>query len=134
MAKFIFILFLFLFLDKMSYSQAKDTNQIIQQYRSFYPRISDRDAKAFMHSQEGNEPYTLGEDSKKLSGVPEGTVTKYHWVNKTIYPGTERDYWIYVPKQYDSTKPACLMIFQDGEWYLFDEAMKANIVLDNLIY
>lgn len=92
MAKFIFTLHVFLFLGKMSYSQAKDTNLIIKQYRSFFPKISDKDAKAFMFSRDRNEPYTLGEDSKKIKGVPEGTVTKYHWVNKTIYSGTERDY------------------------------------------
>lgn len=134
MVKYIFTLHLFLFLYTVSYAQAPDTNQIVQQYRSFFPKISERDAKAFWFSQSGSEPYTLGEDSKKNKSVPEGTVTKYHWVNKTIYPGTERDYWVYVPKQYDASKPACLMIFQDGEWYLFDETMKANIVLDNLIH
>src|SRR5688500_14380236 len=31
-----------------------------------------------------------------------------------IYPGTERNYWIYVPKQYDAAKPACIMVVQDG--------------------
>lgn len=31
-----------------------------------------------------------------------------------IYPGTDRNYWIYVPKQYDKVKPACLMVVQDG--------------------
>jgi gluconolactonase len=31
-----------------------------------------------------------------------------------IYPGTERNYWVYVPKQYDASKPACLMVVQDG--------------------
>ena len=32
----------------------------------------------------------------------------------TIYPGTERNYWVYVPNQYDPSKPACTMIVQDG--------------------
>src|SRR5689334_10554974 len=101
MAKFIFNVHLFLLAGiAVAYSQAPDTSVIIQQYRSFYPKISDRDAKAFMISQSSNEPYVLGEDSKQKKGVPEGTVTKYHWVNKKIYPGTERDYWVYVPKQY----------------------------------
>ncbi|MEO5976623.1 MAG: alpha/beta hydrolase-fold protein [Chryseolinea sp.] len=31
-----------------------------------------------------------------------------------IYPGTLRDYWVYVPKQYDPSTPACLMVVQDG--------------------
>ena len=37
----------------------------------------------------------------------------FEWKSK-IYPGTERNYWVYVPKQYDATKPACLMVVQDG--------------------
>lgn len=80
-----------------------------------------------------NEPYGLGVDSKKKVGVPEGTITKYHWISKKIYPGTERDYWLYVPQQYDSTKQACLIIFQDGGAYLFGEDVKPDIVFDNLI-
>jgi enterochelin esterase-like enzyme len=35
------------------------------------------------------------------------------WTSK-IYPGTVRNYWVYVPKQYDAAKPACLMVVQDG--------------------
>lgn len=37
----------------------------------------------------------------------------FKWTSK-IYPGTERNYWIYVPKQYDAAKAACLMVVQDG--------------------
>ncbi len=81
----------------------------------------------------GKEPYVLGADSKKQEGVPEGTVTKYHWSSKKIYPGTERDYWLYVPRQYDPKKPACLMIFQDGNLYLFGKEVRPAIVFDNLI-
>jgi len=35
------------------------------------------------------------------------------WKSK-IYPGTERNYWLYIPKQYDSSKPAATMVVQDG--------------------
>src|SRR6187431_1362915 len=35
------------------------------------------------------------------------------WKSK-IYPGTERNYWVYVPKQYDASKPAAVMVVQDG--------------------
>jgi enterochelin esterase-like enzyme len=80
------------------------------------------------------EPYILGEDSKKQQDVPEGNITKYHWSSKVHYPGTGRDYWLYVPKQYKSDHPACLMIFQDGGLYLFGKEMQATIVLDNLIH
>src|SRR5690242_2416471 len=59
------------------------------------------------------EEYTLGPDSKRQPGVPQGKVTKFEWTSK-IYPGTVRDYWVYVPAQYQPDKPACTMVFQDG--------------------
>ena len=59
------------------------------------------------------DDYTLGPDSQVQPGVPKGEVTKYSWTSQ-IFPGTVRDYWVYVPKQYDAAKPACVMVFQDG--------------------
>ncbi len=52
------------------------------------------------------------------------------WHSK-IYPGTERNYWIYVPRQYDPAKPACLMVVQDG----LSRAKGWNLpaILDSLI-
>lgn len=88
--------------------------------------------KAFEFSTAGDEPYGLGFESKKYDSVPAGDITMYHWVDKKFYPGRQREYWLYIPKQYDSLKPACLMIFLDGKTYL-DEDVKANVVFDNLI-
>ena len=59
------------------------------------------------------ELYPLGPDSQPQEGVPKGTVTKYHWTSQ-IFAKTERDYWVYVPAQYDKDKPTALMVFQDG--------------------
>jgi len=64
--------------------------------------------------------YTLGPDSERHNGVPRGSVTQYSWTSK-IYPGTVRDYWVYVPAQYDAAKPACVMIFQDGGGYVKED-------------
>jgi len=59
---------------------------------------------------------------------PKGEVsTKYTFDQSKIFPGTVRDYWIYVPKQYDPAKPACLYVNQDGVQY------KAPEVFDELI-
>ena len=44
-----------------------------------------------------------------------------------IYPGTWREYWVYVPTQLDRSKPAPVMVFQDGLQY------NAPVVFDNLI-
>src|SRR5712691_7651276 len=57
--------------------------------------------------------YPLGPDSERHPGVPEGAVTKHAWASR-IFPGTERDYWLYVPAQYRPGTPAAVMVFQDG--------------------
>jgi len=46
--------------------------------------------------------------------VPKGTVTKYVFDQSEIFPGTSREYWVYVPKQYDGSKPACVYVNQDS--------------------
>jgi sugar lactone lactonase YvrE/predicted alpha/beta superfamily hydrolase len=67
-------------------------------------------------------------------GVPRGKVTKHSWTSK-IFPGTVRDYWIYVPAQYDSGTPACLMVFQDGGGYVnTNREYRVPTVFDNLIH
>src|ERR1017187_7078262 len=58
------------------------------------------------------QPYVLGPDSQVKPGVPKGNVAKYSWNTSAVFPGTTRDYWVYVPAQYDGSKPACVMIFQ----------------------
>ncbi|HVY69637.1 MAG TPA: alpha/beta hydrolase-fold protein [Verrucomicrobiae bacterium] len=78
--------------------------------------------------------YPLGPDSKPKEGVPRGTVTDYVWKESKVFPGTIRHYSIYVPAQYDETKPAALMVFQDGHTYLKpDGDFRAPVVMDNLI-
>jgi len=79
--------------------------------------------------------YTLGPDSQRHDGVPRGSLTKFTWVSKGgMYPGIERDYWVYVPAQYNASKPACLMVFQDGEGMIREDgSYRVPIVFDNLI-
>jgi gluconolactonase len=81
-----------------------------------------------------SDDYPLGPDSQVQEGVPRGEVTQYSWTSK-IFPGTVRDYWVYVPKQYDPAKPACVMVFQDGAGYVKpDGNWHVPIVFDNLIH
>lgn len=81
------------------------------------------------------EEYKLSEDSLPQPGVPQGEVTKHTWTASKIFPGTTRDYWIYLPKQYDATKPACVMVFQDGGSYVKTNGdFHTTIVFDNLIH
>lgn len=49
-----------------------------------------------------------------LAQTPVGEIRGPFVLKSKIYPGTEREYWLYVPKQYDTAKPACVMVVQDG--------------------
>jgi len=80
------------------------------------------------------DDYLLGPDSLPQPGVPRGAVTKHSWRSQ-IFPGTERDYWIYVPQQYDPATPAAVMIFQDGGGYINTNGnYRVPAVFDNLIH
>lgn len=80
------------------------------------------------------QSYKLGEESEVHANVPKGTVTHYQFVSSKIYPGTTRDYWVYVPAQYDASKPACLMVFQDGGGFVKEDGgWRVPVVFDNLI-
>ena len=69
--------------------------------------------------------FLRADDPKSTAAPPKGEVTQYSFDHSKIFPGTVRDYWIYVPKQYDPAKPACLYVCQDGIQYnapnVFDE-------------
>jgi enterochelin esterase-like enzyme len=119
--------------DQQEQKESSPSTVLSDLIKANFPNISEKDLRSFAFSKSCDEPYGLGKDSKKQDGVPEGAITKYHWVNKKIYIGTQRDYWLYVPKQYDPSKPACLMIFQDADYYLGPD-VQSNVVFDNLIY
>ena len=70
----------------------------------------------------------LGPDSQVQAGVPVGDVVKAEFAESKVYPGTWREYWVYIPKQLDRAKPAPVMVFQDGLQY------SAPVVFDNLIH
>jgi gluconolactonase len=54
-------------------------------------------------------------------------VVKGEFDQSTVYPGTWREYWVYVPKELDRSRPAPVMVFQDGLQY------GAPAVFDDLI-
>jgi enterochelin esterase family protein len=56
------------------------------------------------------------------------------WTDSKIFPGTTRDWWIYVPAQYSNNKPAAVMVFCDGGGFVkADGQFRAPVVFDNLI-
>ena len=72
--------------------------------------------------------YPADPDMQPQSGVPKGDVLHFRFRDSRIYPGTERDYWVYVPAQYDPATPACLFLDLD------DIQFNAPVVFDNLIH
>jgi enterochelin esterase-like enzyme/sugar lactone lactonase YvrE len=94
-------------------------------YPSFCLRASAQEAKPV-------EPeYPLPPEAERSEGVPEGKIEGPFNLSSKIYPGTEREYWLYIPAQYDAQKPACSLIVQDG----LNRANGWNLpqILDNLI-
>jgi enterochelin esterase-like enzyme len=81
------------------------------------------------------DDYKLGPDSMEQSGVPKGKVTKMEPWKSKVFDGTVRDWWIYVPAQYDGSSPAAVMVFQDGAGYVGDKGQfRVPVVFDNLIH
>ena len=76
--------------------------------------------------------YTLGPDSQPHDGVPKGVVTRFVLPPGKYYPGTPHSCALYVPAQYDATKPTPFMIFLDGSGAL-GNGVRAPVVFDNLI-
>src|SRR6185437_1746789 len=73
------------------------------------------------------EKYSVDAASEEHAGVPKGELLHFTLNKSNIFPGTRREYWVYVPAQYRPDKPACVYVNQDGvQW-------KAPTVFDNLI-
>src|ERR1700730_1135527 len=76
--------------------------------------------------------YSLGPDSQPQPGVPKGTVTRHLLAPGKFFPGTPHNYQVYVPAQYDPSRPIASMIFLDGSGYA-GNGVRVPVVLDNLI-
>ena len=81
------------------------------------------------------DDYQLGADSQPNSAVPHGEVLKMPaWENSKVFPGTRRDWWLYIPAQYNKEQPANVMVFCDGSGFVkADGQFRAPVVFDNLI-
>ena len=59
--------------------------------------------------------YELGPDSLPQEGVPKGKLDGPFLFKSQVFSNTVRKYWIFVPAQYAPEKPACVLVFQDGQ-------------------
>ena len=72
-------------------------------------------------------------DSYAKPGVPQGTLSEKMVHTSKIYDGMLSDWWIYVPAQYDASKPAALMVWHDGQGMVSRTAAANPLnVFDNL--
>jgi enterochelin esterase-like enzyme/sugar lactone lactonase YvrE len=68
-------------------------------------------------------------------GVPQGKVTSGEFSESRLFPGTKRQYSVYVPAQYREDRSANLMVFMDGSGYAREGGdFRVPIVFDNLIH
>ena len=90
---------------------------------------------SFAHAAPQDDQYVLGPDSQVKEGVAQGKVMQMPaWTNSKIYPGTTRDWWIYVPAQYKAETPANVMVFCDGGGFVKNDGQfRVPVVFDNLI-
>lgn len=77
----------------------------------------------------------LGPDSLPREGTPKGKLEGPFLFKSKILENTVRKYWVYVPAQYTAARPACVLVFQDGQRAINPSGvLRGPVVLDNLIH
>lgn len=96
-------------------------------------------AHAFYYQVDGNrmggktDIAAYGPESYPMPGVPAGKLSEKLVHTSKIYDGMQSDYWIYVPAQYDASRSAALMVWQDGQGLANPNGpMRPTTVFDNL--
>ncbi|MGI9242673.1 MAG: SMP-30/gluconolactonase/LRE family protein [Verrucomicrobiales bacterium] len=84
---------------------------------------------------QAEESYPELPDSKQQDGVAAGELSKGQFSGSKVFPGTIRDYWLYVPKQVKQGAEVGVMVFQDGGKYAKRDGAGFRVpnVFDNLI-
>ncbi|HEX4119574.1 MAG TPA: alpha/beta hydrolase-fold protein [Verrucomicrobiae bacterium] len=78
--------------------------------------------------------YKLGPDSLPQEGVPRGNLEGPFLFRSQVFTNTVREYWIFVPAQYTPEKPACVLVFQDGQRATrTNGSLRVPRVMENLI-
>jgi enterochelin esterase-like enzyme len=73
-------------------------------------------------------------DSYPRPGVPKGTLSEKKTIVSKIYDGSTADYWVYVSPGVDPSKPAPLMVWQDGAGLVGENAsIRLFTVTENLV-
>lgn len=118
--------------DEGLYAFAKDIGNI----HDFSYELKTSSGKKIGEGAVKIEYYPYPADSFRKDGVPEGKLIPHEWTNSKVFPETNREFIVYIPSQYDGSKPASLMVFQDGLRHADTKAttgLRAPVVFDNLI-
>lgn len=76
----------------------------------------------------------LTPDHLPQEGVPKGRLEGPFGFYSTVFDNTVRRYWVFVPAQYDKSKPASLLVFQDGQRATNPKgSLRVPQVMENLI-
>ena len=71
--------------------------------------------QSLLFAQQPSENYPVDSASVEHPGVPKGEILKFIFDQSKIFPGTWREYWVYVPAQYKPDQ-ACLRVCKPG-WH-----------------
>lgn len=76
----------------------------------------------------------LTPDHMPQEGVPKGELKGPFNFHSKIIEDTVRQYWLYIPAQYDASKPTSVLVFQDGYRSRHPEgSVRTPQVMENLI-
>jgi len=78
--------------------------------------------------------YKVDPDSRPQEGVPLGKLEGPFLFKSQVFSNTVRKYWVFVPAQYMPKKPACVLVFQDGQRATrTNGSLRVPQVMENLI-
>ena len=78
--------------------------------------------------------YKTDSDSVPQAGVPRGKLEGPFVFKSQVFSNTVRQYWVFVPAQYTAEKPACVLVFQDGQRATrTNGSLRVPQVMENLI-
>src|ERR1051325_4484204 len=101
---------------------------------SALPVIAAENPSTNRPSAQVGKTYELGPDSLPQAGAPKGKLEGPFLFKSQVFTNTVRRYWVYVPAQYTPEKPACVLVFQDGQRATrTNGSLRVPQVMENLI-
>ena len=98
------------------------------------PTTDAKPAEAATPARPAAPQYKTDPDSLPQASVPKGKLEGPFIFKSQVFSNTVRRYWTYVPAQYTAEKPACVLVFQDGQRATrTNGSLRVPQVMENLI-